>query len=58
MFIIWSETRRGGALNEMMRFGDCDADGLDPVPKKAFEFTSEHDLPVSCAICLNDSAGR
>jgi hypothetical protein len=56
MLIIWSDTRRGGALNDMMRFGWFDVDGLEPVPKNALELTSEHDLPVSCALCLNASA--
>lgn len=56
MLIIWSDTRRGGALKEMGRFGECGTDGLDTVPKKAFELTSEHDLPDSCARCLKDSA--
>lgn len=56
MFIIWSDTRRGGALNEMGLLGERGAKDLEPVPKKAFELTSEHDLPASCARCLKDSA--
>lgn len=56
MLIIWSDTKRGGGLQEMGRFGAWEAESFDPVPKKASELRSTHDLPDSWARCLKDSA--
>jgi hypothetical protein len=46
MLIIWSDTKRGGALNETMRLGPVVA-LAPPAPKKALELTSADSLPVS-----------
>jgi hypothetical protein len=57
MLIIWSDTRRGGALKETIRLGPVGR-LVPPAPKKAFELTSADSLPVSWAFCLNASAVR
>jgi hypothetical protein len=58
MLIIWSDTRRGGALKETVRFEEAEAEAgrLAPAPKKAFELISVLSRPVSCAFCLKASA--
>lgn len=56
MLIIWSETKRGGALNETMRLGPVSVLDFAPAPKKAVELMWVENLPVSWAFCLKASA--
>jgi hypothetical protein len=56
MLIIWSDTKRGGALNATVGFGEVRVDAFAPAPKKALESMSPHNRPASCAFCLKASA--